>query len=280
MGKIQMTKLKEPPAFRKVAMGTWKDAKDPSVYSFLDIDMTQAFKGLGDYSDKYGVKVTPTLLVAKAVVHCMNKRPEVNALIRGSRIYLRKHVNLFFQVNMPGEKGKEVKNANLGGARIEKAENLTLAEITRILQTKATKVKERKDEELKKQFELMNLVPWFGVKYLLSLISWLNLGLNLNLSFLGIPSDPFGSVMITGVGSLGIDRGLAPLVPFSRVPALLTVGAVQDRAWVVDGKIEVRPIMTIGVTLDHRVIDGVHGAKMAQDFKECFNHPEEYLFKD
>jgi pyruvate/2-oxoglutarate dehydrogenase complex dihydrolipoamide acyltransferase (E2) component len=280
MGRILMKKLKNASSFRKVAMGTWKDAKDPSIYGFIDIDMQEALKGISKYSTDHNVKITPTHLVAKAVVHCMKVRPEINALIRGSRIYIRKHINLFFQVNMPGEKGHEIDHSNLGGTRIEKAENLSLAEIASKLIEKAKIVKAREDEELNKQFDLMKMVPWWGVRYLLNLISWLNYGLNLNLSFLGIPKDPFGSVMITSVGSLGIDRALAPLVPFSRVPALLTVGAIQEKAVVIEGKIEIRPIMTIGVTLDHRVIDGIHGAKMAAEFKECFRNPSEYLFKN
>ena len=115
---------------------------------------------------------------------------------------------------MPGEKGHEVDHSNLGGTRIEKAENMSLAEIAQALSQKAEIVKARKDKELKKQFDLMKIVPWWGVRYLLDLISWLNYGLNLNLSFLGIPNDPFGSVMITSVGSLGIDRGIGPTCSF------------------------------------------------------------------
>ena len=279
MGRIKMKKLGKTSPFRKVAMGTWKDAKDPSIYGFIDLDMKNTLEGAREYSQKNNVKITPTHLIAKALTHCMKTRPEINALIRGSRIYLREHINLFFQVNMPGEKGHEVDHSNLGGTRIEKAENMSLAEIAQALSQKAEIVKARKDKELKKQFDLMKIVPWWGVRYLLDLISWLNYGLNLNLSFLGIPNDPFGSVMITSVGSLGIDRALAPLVPFSRVPAILTIGEIQDKAVVIEGKIEIRPIMTIGVTVDHRVIDGIHAAKMAQDFKLCFKNPSEFLFK-
>jgi len=97
------------------------------------------------------------------------------------------------------------------------------------------------------------------------------------LEFLGIPKDPFGSVMITNIGGMGIDMALAPLCPYTRVPLLMAVGSVKDRPVAVEGKVEVRPVMTIGVTFDHRLIDGVHAAEMAREFKHCFERPEELL---
>jgi pyruvate dehydrogenase E2 component (dihydrolipoamide acetyltransferase) len=96
----------------------------------------------------------------------------------------------------------------------------------------------------------------------------------------GFPKDPFGSVMITNVGSLGIDVAWAPLCPYTRVPLLLTVGAISEKPWVVDGKVEVRPIMPIAVTFDHRLIDGIHAAQMAKTFKELFADPEKLLLAD
>ena len=44
-----------------------------------------------------------------------------------------------------------------------------------------------------------------------------------------------------------------------------------------DGQIVVRPIMAIGVTFDHRLVDGVHAAHMHREFKKYFADPETYL---
>jgi len=73
---------------------------------------------------------------------------------------------------------------------------------------------------------------------------------------------------------MGVDKALAPLVPFSRTPAVVVVGEIKKRAWVVNDQVEVRPIMTLGVTLDHRVIDGIHGANLAHEFQNCFDNPD------
>ena len=272
--------LKLSPAestFRKVAMGTWRTARDPSVYGLMEVDMTKALAFVRKYADEYGIKITPAHLVGKAAAYCMARRPEINGMIRGSRIYLREDVTLFFQVNIPGRGDDKAKKANLAGCTLPHAETLSLKEIALQLQEKAAKVRNGEDKEISSNMGLIGKLPWWMVKYYLDFGSFLIYGLNLNLGWLGLPRDPFGSVMITNVGSMGIDKAWAPLCPYTRVPILVTVGSIQEKPWVVDGEVVARPIMPLGVTFDHRLIDGVHASRMAIDMKECFDNPEKFL---
>ena len=80
--------------------------------------------------------------------------------------------------------------------------------------------------------------------------------MNLDLSRFGVPKDALGSVMITNVGSLGLEEAYVPLVPYSRVPLLLALGKVKDEAVVIDKNIEILPMMKIFATFDHRILDG------------------------
>jgi pyruvate/2-oxoglutarate dehydrogenase complex dihydrolipoamide acyltransferase (E2) component len=279
VGKVALTKVKKDPIFRKIAMGTWKTAKDPSVYGQVEIDLTETFKYLEEYKLKHDVKITPAHLIGRAVTYCMRRRPEVNGMIRGSRIYRRKHVSLFYQVNIQKE-GDDAGKANLSGTVIHKAEELTLAGLADALKKQAKDIREDKDIQIKKSTDMFKIIPWFLIGLWLDFVSWLIYGLNIDLSFADIPQDPFGSIMITNVGGMGIDMAWAPLVPYSRVPLLMCVGAVTDKAVVVDGKIEIRPMLPIGITFDHRLIDGAHAGAMAYDFKKCFAEPEKFLFND
>lgn len=280
MPNVELIKPKKMPVFRKIAKGTWKDAKDPTVYGQVQIDMTEVNKHIDAYQQKHGVKITPAHLVGRALCHCMSIRPEINGLLRYNKIYYRKNVALFYQVNIPGEGTEKVKKANLAGAVLHEAEKMTLAGLANSLKERAGKIKTGKDKEMKQNMNLFKLIPWSLTGFYLDFVSWLLYTLNLDLKFLGVPKDPFGSAMITNVGGLGIDMAWAPLVPYSRVPLLLCVGATQEMPWVVDGKVEVRPILPIGVTFDHRMIDGVHAAQMGGEFKKCFAEPEKYLFND
>jgi pyruvate dehydrogenase E2 component (dihydrolipoamide acetyltransferase) len=277
MGKVLFRKDYQPPVFRKVAFGTWKTASDPSVYAQVDVDVTQAKAFAEKYSAEHNVKITMTHLVARAITRCMISRPEINGMIRRGKISLREHVAIFFQVNAPGSGTDKVKGASLSGTTIHQAENLSTAEIARKLSKNASDIKQNKDEAFNQSMKMIGALPWRWVRPFLLFTTWIIYELNLDLSFLGFPKDPFGSVMVTNIGGMGIDIAWAPLCPYTRVPLLLTIGAVKDRVVAIDGKVEIRPIMSIGVTFDHRLIDGVHAAQMSAEFKKCFAEPETYL---
>lgn len=277
MKNLNLTLLEDSSPSRKMAMGTWKTVGDPSVYGLIEVDMTEVNKLLPTYQEKHQVRITPSHLVGKAIAHCMKLRPEINGMIRGNRIFLRDSVTLFYQVNIPGSGTDMAKDAVLSGTTVEKAEELRVSDIANSLASRVSKVRSGEDQNLKDTLELFNYMPWWLSRAYLNIGAWFIYGLNLDMTKFGLPRDPFGSVMITNVGSLGIEMAWAPLVPYSRVPILATVGAMREKPVAINGEVEVRTMLPIGITFDHRLIDGIHAAFMAREFKKCFNEPEVYL---
>lgn len=55
--------------------------------------------------------------------------------------------------------------------------------------------------------------------------------------------------------------------------------AVKDRAVVVNGKVEVRPMMYIALTYDHRMIDGREAVTFLKTIKECIEDPRRLLLR-
>ena len=281
MGRIDFREY-QPGLFRKIACGTWKTAGDPSVYALLEIEMSKALPFAEAYSKQHGVHITPTLLAAKAISHCLQVRPELNGLLRRGKVYLRRSVSVFFQVNVPGKAGngnrdERIAKAFLSGTSVHETDTKSLAEIARAFRAQAAEVKRGRDPSFRSCIRIVSLLPWRLVRGFLNLGSWLIYGLNLELGFLGLPNDPFGSVMISNIGAMGIDVAWAPLVPYSRVPLLLALGTIRDKPVAENGEVKVRPVLSIGVTFDHRLIDGVHAAQMSNEFKKCFAEPEKYL---
>lgn len=282
MPNLDLVELKDPPAFRKIAFGTWKKVKDPSVYGMLLIDMTKAISYMEEFQKRTGVKITPTHLVGRATTMAIKKRPEINGLIRCGKIYLRKTISLFFQVNVPGksktgEDDVKVSHANVSGCIIHDADDLTVKGLQQAISAKVDKIRDGSDKEFSKNMNAFKKMPWWASGLYLDIASFLIYGLNLDLRFLGIPKDPFGSVMITNVGSLGIEYAWAPLCHYTRVPLLLTIGSVHPQAVVVDGKVVPRPIMPVCITFDHRLMDGIHASHLSREFKLYFSDPEKYF---
>jgi pyruvate dehydrogenase E2 component (dihydrolipoamide acetyltransferase) len=72
------------------------------------------------------------------------------------------------------------------------------------------------------------------------------------------------STTISNLGGFGIDRFDALLLPPQ--PTILSVGRMVDAPVVVDGRVRVRPMMDVGLTVDHRVADGADGARLLDTF--------------
>jgi pyruvate/2-oxoglutarate dehydrogenase complex dihydrolipoamide acyltransferase (E2) component len=276
MPNLQLEPKRNVSSFRKIAIGTWQNAYDPSVYGTLEVRMDEAMRYVNEFREKTGKKLTVTHMMAKAIAEVLVKVPDANSIIRWNRMYLRKRIGVFFQVVMQDEGTDKI---DLSGATLYDVEQKSLVEIYDEFSAKVSKVRARKDEALEKTRGSFLAMPYFALNFMLKLIGFLSFTLNLDLRRFGIPSDPFGSIMITNVGSLGLDIAYAPLVPYSRVPIVLAVGEVRDTPIVVDGKIVVGKMMAINATFDHRIIDGFHASVMSKTLKRWFEHPYEHFDK-
>src|SRR6185503_6076591 len=73
------------------------------------------------------------------------------------------------------------------------------------------------------------------------------------------PADITGATFtISNLGMVKVDAFTAIIVPPQA--AILAVGAIADRVVVVDGQMAIRPMMTLTLSCDHRVVDGMRAA--------------------
>ena len=84
-----------------------------------------------------------------------------------------------------------------------------------------------------------------------------------------------GTFSVSNLGMFGI-TSFASIVNQPH-GAIMSVGAGEDRAVVRDGKIEVRKMMTVTLTCDHRVVDGAVGAEFLAAFKAFLEEPAAML---
>jgi len=274
MPNLDLVPKHDVSSFRKIAIGTWRTVGDPSVYGTIELKMDEAMRYLAEYRQKSGRKITVSHLMAKAVAAVLHECPDANAILRWNRIYLRKTIGVFFQVVMTDEGSSKV---DLSGATLYDVEKKSLAQVYDEFDAKVNKVRQRKDPALEKTRGMFLKIPYLFLNMFLKLISFFSFTLNLDLRSLGIPSDPFGSVMITNVGTLGLDVAYVPLVPYSKVPILLAVGAVKEEPIVKDGQIVVGKVMRVNATFDHRIIDGFHASVMSKVLRQWMEHPYEYF---
>ena len=258
-------------SWRKIALGTWRVMGDPSVYGTIDLDATHAIQYMNAVHQKSGQRITLSHFMGKAVATTMERHPDMNCIIRFGKFYPRKTIDIFFQV------ANDAAGKDLSGLVIRNANQKSIVQISREMEQDIHSIRKKGDPEFRRMKSTMGLIPGFLVGKIMDFVSFLTYTLNLWTPLLGSPRDPFGGVMITNIGSLGLETALAPLVPYSRVPCIIVLGALKEKPIVRDGQIVIAPLLTLSVTFDHRLVDGVHGSHMAQTLKKIFAQPEKEL---
>lgn len=275
MPNIQLRKQKVS-TFRKIALGTWRTTYDPSVYGTMRVRMDRALEYMQDFREKKGRRLTVTHMMARALTAALVQMPGANALVRFNKLYTRGDITMAFQVVMKEGEGDDEK-IDLSAVTLRDLAEKSLLQIVEEFEEAVDLVRSRKDTQLEKTRGTFRKLPSWSVHWVLRLISFLTYTLNLDMRWAGIPKDPFGSAMITNVGSIGLQSAYVPLVPYSRVPLLIAMGAVSDEAIVEDGKIVPGKVMGLHATFDHRIMDGMHAAIMSRVIKSFFEEPYEHF---
>jgi pyruvate dehydrogenase E2 component (dihydrolipoamide acetyltransferase) len=80
---------------------------------------------------------------------------------------------------------------------------------------------------------------------------------------------------ISNLGMFNVDAFSAIITPPQA--AILAVARIADRVVPVDGNIGIRPMMTLTLSSDHRVVDGARAAQFMNDLAEALREPEKWL---
>jgi 2-oxoisovalerate dehydrogenase E2 component (dihydrolipoyl transacylase) len=192
----------------------------PHVSMFLEIDITptmEATERLKAMPDFASARVSPLLLVARALLTAVARHPMINSTWDEDtqEIVVRHYVNLGIAVAT--ERGLIVPN-------VKDAQALSLPGLAAALTGLAETGRAGKSS----------------------------------------PADlAGGTISITNVGVFGIDTG-TPILPPGEA-AILAFGQVKDAPWVHEGALAVRKVCTLGMSFDHRIVDGDLGAAVLRD---------------
>lgn len=86
------------------------------------------------------------------------------------------------------------------------------------------------------------------------------------------PAELTGStITITNVGSFGMEAG-TPIINYPEC-AILAVGAIKARPWVVEDRIEPRSVVTLALSFDHRIVDGAEAGRFLRDLGDLIENP-------
>jgi len=261
-----------PSRFRRLALGSWGGTGDPTIYGILEVNAENALAHIASEKARTGDRITITHYVGKVFAKVLERSPDMNAEIRWGRFYPRQSIDVSFQVAIE-------KNKDLSAGIVRNTNKASLSEIAKVLNQGAHDIRHKDDPGFRGVKRTSAMIPGFFQRPAVRLLQFLSSTLNLWSPIFGFPKNAFGSIMITNVGSLGLDFALPALFPPAGVPMIIAVGALYDAPVFEkreDGYVNVKleKHLKICGAFDHRYLDGLHASKMAMDIRELFKHPE------
>ncbi len=198
----------------------------PHVGLFVDVDATRTMefvKRLKASPDFAGIKVSPMLIMAKAMIWAVRRNPTVNSTWTDEEIIVHHFVNFGFAAATP--RGLVVPN-------VKDAQSMSLRELAQAI-------------------EQLTLTARDGRLQ---------------------PADMAdGTITVTNIGVFGMDTGTPILNPGE--VAIVALGTIKQKPWVVDGEVRPRFVTTLGASFDHRVVDGDVASRFLADVASVIEEP-------
>ncbi|KJC64657.1 dihydrolipoamide acetyltransferase family protein [Agreia bicolorata] len=198
----------------------------PHVSLFVDVDATRTMefvKRLKTSTDFTGVKVSPLLIMARAMIWAVRRNPMVNSAWTDKEIIVRNYVNLGIAAATP--RGLIVPN-------VKDAQDMSLLELAAALEQLTLTAREGRTS----------------------------------------PADQAnGTITLTNIGVFGMDTGTPILNPGE--VAIVALGTIKQKPWVVDGEVRPRFVTTVGASFDHRVVDGDVASRFLADVASIMEEP-------
>jgi pyruvate dehydrogenase E2 component (dihydrolipoamide acetyltransferase) len=198
----------------------------PHVSVFVDVDATRTMeyvRRLKASPDFANVRVSPLLLMARAVIWAVRRNPSVNSTWTDTEIVVHHYVNLGIAAATP--RGLIVPN-------VKDAQSLSMRNLAGALEHLVVTARDGKTK----------------------------------------PADMAdGTITITNLGSYGMDTGTPILNPGE--VAIVALGTIRQKPWVVDGEVVPRHVTTVGASFDHRVVDGDVASRFLADVASVLEEP-------
>ena len=261
--------------WRKIAMASWRQRKDPMITATVDVDAGPVLGYIEQVRRATGVHVTPAHLVGRAAAKVVEALPGLNGRVVFGSFAPSPTIDGFFVVSLRTDPvaGAEAAATDLSGSVIREVDTKPPWVIASELAQRAEMIRTDRDPQFKQVKTMVQNLPPMVLRVVLDTIGLVTETLQLPVPFLGLEARPYGSFLVSNVGTYGLDSAFAPVPPFVHVPVIIMVGAVTDKAVARDGQPVVRPMLPLCVSLDHRFVDGYQAASMARIFRQYLADP-------
>jgi pyruvate/2-oxoglutarate dehydrogenase complex dihydrolipoamide acyltransferase (E2) component len=270
-----MSAKPRPNVIRRTLLWWYRAPTNPYVTTSFVVDFSYARAWLGTLG---AAKVPINALIAGAITRVLVERPQANAKVVGRRIVPMAHIGIAMPVNLVGHEAGSKRE--LGMVVVPRAETRTLLDLANTGRSVVSEERKGKVQNplIRGMFQLADHAPDPVVGGVLRAIDRASRSPRL------APRLHEQFPLTTALSNAGAAIGAAPGVWFrsadvgipqrlAHVGTFWGVGPVQDEVVPVDGVPAVRPMLPVVLMFDHRLVDGVAGARLVARFAEICRDP-------
>ncbi|MBO7762900.1 MAG: hypothetical protein J6T24_08890 [Clostridia bacterium] len=202
-----------------------------------------------------------------AYVRAISQRPAINRFLSGQHVFARHDVVAV----MPVKKEMSIESPDTN-IKIHFDQRDTAVQVYEKFQA-VYKACIAADSSFDKVAKFMTKIPRLVLRFCVSALHFLDYFDLLPRSILEV--SPFhGSMIITSMGSLGINAIYHHLYNFGNLPVFLSYGKKYTKEVIEDGVAEKRHFVTFRAVVDERICDGYYYASGFKIMKRYLLHPE------
>ena len=249
----------EPLSFNRkmVAASASVTHSKNTIHSIAQADITEPRSKIREHNKKTGEKLSFTAYIVKCLASVISDYPKLNSFIRRNRLIILDDINVSVLVEREFD-GEHVPEP----VCIRNADQKSYREIHR-------EIREATSQHPKKLgstegMAWIRLLPPFLLKTFIRIADR-----NVKLA------KKYGKLAVTAVGMFS--REPVWFIPHGSATVLLTVGSIEKRMQIIEGKEEEREFLCITGSFDHNIIDGAPAARFMNQLLETLSKGESWI---
>jgi len=219
-----------------------------------------------------GTEVDITHCLVASLSKAFAKNPCMNRFIAGQRLYQRKHIDLTFSM----KRKRLNREAKLAAVKLRFTGEEPFADTCARINGKIEVERSGSETHSDKELGFFTRLPRPILAFCIRTVRWLDYHNLVPASF--IEHDGFyTSMFLANLGSIGMNAGFHHLYEYGTCPLFLMVGRIEERPWVVDGKVVPEKILHLRYSYDERIDDAFTSRFGIDAAREALERPDELL---
>jgi len=251
------TRVPDLPRLRRIMPFIMPRRADAVVYfeQRLDLELTQDYLARWN-ADPNRPRLTLFHILMTAAARTLHDRPHLNRFIAGRRIWQRHAIDVSISVIKTKDD-----NAKLTVVKQTMHPEKGIADSRARLEDATVNGRGMPKTASEKEVDLVTRLPRLVIDLLVGLQKWLDHHNLLPASL--IHNDPlYASVMVTNLGSIGIDAAWHHMYEHGTLSIFAAIGKAGPMPFVTDdGGLAVRPGVILRYAFDERIADGFYAAR-------------------